>query len=106
MGAICICGDIEEIVGGNQAVGNEKRERGEVSVSDPCSPSEIDGSGVKARRACVAIDGKQKDTYRMTSGGSCCQDLLDSLPLYCEVGGDIRAVYASVARVVTLIRRR
>lgn len=52
----------------------------------------------------VAI--KSKDTYRMISGGSCCQDLLDSFPLYCEVGGDIRAVYASVARVVTLIRRR
>jgi len=42
----------------------------------------------------------------MISGGSCCQDLLDNLPLYWEVGGDIRAVYASVARVVTLIRRR
>ena len=42
----------------------------------------------------------------MISGGSCCQDLLDSLPLYWEVGGDIRAVYASVARVVTLIRGR
>jgi len=47
-----------------------------------------------------------KDTYRTISGGSCCQDLLDSLPLYWEVGGDIRAVYASVARVVTLIHWR
>ena len=51
-------------------------------------------------------EGEGEDTYRMISGGSCCQDLLDSLPLYWEVGGDIRAVYASVARAVTLMRRR
>ena len=59
-------------------------------------------------KARVAINGKRegRDTYRMISGGSCCHDLLDNLPLYWEVGGDIRAVYASVARVVTLIRRR
>lgn len=81
-----------------------------MSASDPCSPSEMTGvcreeGVVKAR---VAINGKagRKDTYRMISGGSCCQDLLDNLPLYWEVGGDIRAVYASVARAVTLIRGR
>ena len=54
----------------------------------------------------MAINEKQKDTYRMISGGSCCQDLFDNFPLYCVVGVDIRVVYASVARVVTLIRRR
>lgn len=54
----------------------------------------------------VAIKGKKKDTYRMISGGSCCQDRFDNFPLYWEVGVDIRVVYASVARAVTLIRRR
>ena len=51
----------------------------------------------------MAIKREEKDTYRMISGGSCCQDLFDNFPLYWEVGVDIRAVYASVARVVTLI---
>jgi hypothetical protein len=65
-------------------------------------------AGVEVVKARVAISGEEegKDTYRIISGGSCCQDLLDSLPLYWEVGGDIRAVYASVARAVTLMRRR
>lgn len=58
------------------------------------------------RNVVVAINERAEDTYRMISGGSCCQDLFDSFPLYCVVGVDIRAVYTSVARAVTLIRRR
>ena len=80
-----------------------------MSASDPRSPSEM--TGVCRGRGCEGEGGDKregggKDTYRMISGGSCCQDLLDNLPLYWEVGGDIRAVYASVARAVTLIRGR
>ena len=85
MGAVRVC-DIEEVMSGNQA-GNERREK--VSDSDP---SEM--TGVCRGRGCEGEGGDKpegggKDTYRMISGGSCCQDLLDNLPLCWEVGGDV-----------------
>ena len=61
-------------------------EREEVSASDPRSPSEM--TGVCRGRGCEGEGGDKrgegggKHTHRMISGGSCCQDLLDNLPLY------------------------